>query len=1176
MAKSLLIGLGGTGSRVVNQVAKLLQENGIKINEDGVYCAVLDTDANDNGRIGKSKTGVPVIPTSRPGTVQSYFDRYWGIGEWCPSSDVFMRETIVDGASEVRVKSRLAFLDCMESGELEKQLGGVVNQILQGNQDPKIRVMIVCSVAGGTGSGMFLQAALWLRKRLPAGSAVIRGIFLLPDIFVQTTQTAHSAASQERIYANSYAAIRELNAITKVMKGFPVDLPEPIKIAEGGLFDSENCEKGLPVYDLAFFVDSHNQNRVRLGSIAAYEEMAANLAYMQIFAPMKDEMYSLEDNLFLSIRADKEPLYGACGTAKAEYPVRNVKEYCVLRAVQDSISNGWRSIDNEIDARVQERKQQERDGYYSNEPLDVRQLFAELYENKVNVDPQEAGANRFFLSIAHDSENELLESNEKGKTKIRYTDKAEDFFKNLRKEKILATITAVNKLDGDSAWQEGLDFYLVADTDQLEQGDSDDKIENLRSRVERDREGIRAELTRFEEEELKACAGAIVDSIFPYNMDEVTVNNKNSIYALLTKSSSEGMSQFIHPLAARYVLYKLAKKLKEASKKAGASKMDGLETALQDDPLAENLFDNPWTSASETTAKEFLDSRKGLQALLQSKEKFIQDFKGRYKNYMEGKVSACKEYEKVLLEYAVYTELRQRVEALLKKYEAFFLRVKDVMRDLEGDIDRNLGEIKAASGSSYYVYASEACKESLYQSLDLQVGEHGGRINKIVADALYGGLCYERRPSTEANKKYAETSVSEAFYTTAQDGFADLMSTDSGCKARIDLDIFTAVCREEDVRHLDSVKSGESKRGLTLQQYKTAFKDILKNLEYSAVPFLQWNKEKLSGPSDVGRENPKLFWGYHPVVREKYGEDLVGDLQVGADRAENPLYPKNMLYCYQAVYGISATNIPKFVENEGGGYFPHYRNIVRRMVEMARGDEGDAAYIYTPHLDKHWHSILPYISSDKIREGDKDFYHGFWLAVAYGTIALDKNRCFVCREGVYSSGGELVRYEQRSVRSDSGQSIRFTDVASLLKAIKKDQNFQRALPELEDRYGKELESMRQYVSTGVLQGLMQDGELNAVTMVLRCYRAPGGDKFYSELIGALSTIAGELAGSYKKTRDESEREKAKYDICRRMYNSCKASKDRQEVFAVWLNKFREYGIQDIDSDNDVNMDNEDE
>ena len=555
---------------------------------------------------------------------------------------------------------------------------------------------------------------------------------------------------------------------------------------------------------------------------------------------------------------------------------------------------------------------------------------------------------------------------------------------------------------------------------------------------------------------------------------------------------------------------------------------------------------------------------------MQSEEKFVQEFRKKYQGYITGKINACKIYEQKLLQYTVYTELRQRVEALLKKYEAFFLRVKDVMRDLEGDIDRNLGEIKAASGSSHYVFASEACKKSLYQSLDLQVGEHGGRINKIVADALYGGLCYERRPSTEANKKYAETSVSEAFYTNAQDVFADLMSTDPECKDRIDLDIFTAVCREEDVRHPDSGKSGESKRGLTLQQYKTAFKDILKNLEYSAVPFLQWNKEKLSGPSDVGRENPKLFWGYHPVVREKYGEDLVGYLQVGADRAEDPRYPKNMLYCYQAVYGISATNIPKFVENEGGGYFPHYQNIVRRMVEMARGDEGDAAYIYTPHLDKRWHSILPYISSDKIREGDKDFYHGFWLAVAYGTIVLDKDKRFNRVEKIYSSGGKYSGDNKRLVLSvGQKQPVPSTNVAALLEALKNDQDFLFSLPDLEKEYREELDSMgRQYVSTKVYKGLLRDGELNAVTMVLRCYRALGGDKFYSELIGALETIAEELVAAYKEERDERAREEAKYRRCREMYNSCKASKDRQEAFAVWLKRFQEFEFKDIDTDSE--------
>ena len=1166
MAKSLLIGLGGTGSRVINQVAKLLQENGAKINEDGVYCAVLDTDSNDNKKIEGSGTGIPVIPTGKSWTIQEYFNRYYqsDIAEWSPSSEPFLRESIVNGASEVRAKSRIAFMDCMKSGYLEQQLGGLITRLQSGSTEPQTRVMIVSSVAGGSGSGMFIQVALWLRKRFPKGTS-IRGIFLLPDIFIHTASEL-SEARRERIYANSYAAIRELNAITKVMTGFPIDLPEPIKIAEGGLFDSENIqekEKGLPVYDLAFFVDSLNGNGVGLNTGEAYEEMVANLVYMQIFAPMKETMYSQEDNLFYTLRLNKEPLDGACGAAKAEYPVRNVKEYCVLRAVQDSISNGWRSIDDEIEALIQEKKQRERDGFDSHEELDVRQLFAELYEDKVNVDPQEAGANRFFLSFKHDSQNEQWEPNGKGKNVITYTNKVDDFLESLRAEKIDFVVNDINAREG------GLDSYTVTEATKFAGKDNKETIEAARARVEKDQGSIEDLLTRFEVDVLKVQARAIVDSVFPYNMDEVTVNNKNSIYALLTKSSSEGRSRFIHPLAARYVLYQLTQKLQQEAEDFAAVKNEMRRSALPGD-FDETAFDNPRTKKKkEGTAQEFLNSRTGLQGLLQSEEKFVQEFRKKYQGYINGKINACKIYEKGLLKYTVYTELRQRVEALLKKYEAFFLRVKDVMRDLKGDIDRNLGEIKAASGSSHYVYASEACKESLYQSLDLQVGGRGGRINKIVTDALYGSLCREMRPNTEANKKYGKASMSKTFYTAARDVFADLMSTDSEYKDRIDLDLFTAVCRETDVLsrqendEQDATDGYETEHG---KDYRRAFVRLLDKLVRDSEPFLQWERGRRSQDGGAPTETSYAYWGYNPILQAKFGDDLSAELNQRANRTADPGYPRNALYCYKAVYGISATNIPKFVENESeDGYFAHYERIIKGIQE-----EGGNSKDRTPHLDKRWSAILPYISEEKARQANQSFYHGFWLAVAYGTIVLDKDKRFNRVEKIYSSGGKYSGDNKRLVLSvGQKQPVPSTNVAALLEALKNDQDFLFSLPDLEKEYREELDSMgRQYVSTKVYKGLLRDGELNAVTMVLRCYRALGGDKFYSELIGALETIAEELVAAYKEERDERAREEAKYRRCREMYNSCKASKDRQEAFAVWLKRFQEFEFKDIDTDSE--------
>lgn len=79
--------------------------------------------------------------------------------------------------------------------------------------------------------------------------------------------------------------------------------------------------------------------------------MVAQLVYMQLYSPMAGNMYTEEDNSFSAFNENSEPLFGACGSAKAEYPVDSVKTFCAIRAAQDSIKNGWNRIDSEIAAK---------------------------------------------------------------------------------------------------------------------------------------------------------------------------------------------------------------------------------------------------------------------------------------------------------------------------------------------------------------------------------------------------------------------------------------------------------------------------------------------------------------------------------------------------------------------------------------------------------------------------------------------------------------------------------------------------------------------------------------------------------------------------------------------------------------------------------------------------------
>ena len=157
----LLIGLGGTGSRIVNNVVSDLQKAARRKNKkfstaDGKMAfAVLDTNMNDVGEINKSLTGINNISTSSEKKIKEYMSQYsyMGVSDWMPRSKTLDEETMIDGASQMRFKSRLALLDTIESHKIDELKNAIQTMIENRELGQKVRVMIVSSLAGGTGSG---------------------------------------------------------------------------------------------------------------------------------------------------------------------------------------------------------------------------------------------------------------------------------------------------------------------------------------------------------------------------------------------------------------------------------------------------------------------------------------------------------------------------------------------------------------------------------------------------------------------------------------------------------------------------------------------------------------------------------------------------------------------------------------------------------------------------------------------------------------------------------------------------------------------------------------------------------------------------------------------------------------------------------------------------------------
>ena len=108
-----------------------------------------------------------------------------------------------DGARQTRFFGRIAALN--QADTIKQAIDAAYRKVAGaagGFRDP--RIVIVASLAGGTGSGMFWDVALLARKIAP--KAVINGFFVMAEPFT-------AVAESTRIRANVYAALTEISVL---------------------------------------------------------------------------------------------------------------------------------------------------------------------------------------------------------------------------------------------------------------------------------------------------------------------------------------------------------------------------------------------------------------------------------------------------------------------------------------------------------------------------------------------------------------------------------------------------------------------------------------------------------------------------------------------------------------------------------------------------------------------------------------------------------------------------------------------------------------------------------------------------------------------------------------------------------------------------------------------------
>lgn len=285
----ILIGIGGTGGEILLRIRKKFYDMSTTFGLDEwpiVQYLYLDTDLADrdlkdeNQKYYKFNTN-DSYPATLPNwrTYTEHLQNYPTLKKWWYEDQADLKSTGLNaGAGQIRGYSRLAVW--AHAAGIKERIASLINQardpaatsamaqrgITVDNQ--RVWVYVVGSLAGGTGSGAFLDMGYLLRD-LGIGGVETMAFLVMPSAF------DYLSIPKERLRANAYAALMELEYFNLVKE-------------KRGAFD-DKWLNGRPTktsrespYTRVFLVDGRNMMEQTVSGRAAREGLF-DLIAQQIF-----------------------------------------------------------------------------------------------------------------------------------------------------------------------------------------------------------------------------------------------------------------------------------------------------------------------------------------------------------------------------------------------------------------------------------------------------------------------------------------------------------------------------------------------------------------------------------------------------------------------------------------------------------------------------------------------------------------------------------------------------------------------------------------------------------------------------------------------------------------------------------------------------------------------------
>lgn len=930
---TLLVGVGGTGCDIARRVYALAQA-GNALGSNRISILGFDTDENDMQSRRKEMPTRQLIRTSTAATVfQLLYKHRPQLADWFAQELDLTTEirqmNLTDGAGQIRMLSRLAFQAALQdatiSTDIENALHSLGTHDNQNAIDAAVNVFVVGSLAGGTGSGMFLQTALVLAQKLreKGFTPQMRGLFLLPDVFIKAARIP--VDQHQNVLANGYAALRELNAIQlKTANRNPLPLTFDYLPGYGLQAD------GLPFTSLVL-MDYDNTKGGNMGrNFDAYKQMASRAAYTLLFTPIGGRADSVTVNDVRSRlgAAAQNTLncYVGIGVGSVEYPYHKMLDYLALQLGLALLEGDWLKLDQLFNQELAVYQQRLNNGetglpppqrgasYIRNLELLAKErvpLFRQVYD-KVERPTLAAGVESLETSPPQ---------------YIRFLDDLEVQLKD--------RFWGSAQLLGELRSQQSLNYEALNEREALMTDVSGFEMQRLRYRAT-----VRDAL---EEVPLSLFLSVVRGG-------DTRGPNEWASYHLqsfIVKDSP-------HLVQVRYFLYQV---LAELEKRVAALEDEKKYQALQKQDET-RLFDDPGTEDHIETALE-----RAAQLAESSwptwMDREFKQFVGDYREYFNRYLQVLRSYAEQNLLRRVYEKLELYLREFLGLLEQFFNSLAELRADLKGEVEQAEREHQAGTGivdGTLYVFASRDAKQKLWEEVrDRLMGVSGDdKSNATLTQALYERFQKElevnrwtRLPPFSGKTLFREAMI-QAF-----------------CRNLL-------VQKHQDAYRLNVIEAIRRDAQMAGEERDKRLIDIIDLVFSQAEPYLSFNPMHRNGEGQA-----ILFWAVSPVVREAIGHEELFEEMFMRHAGEQPLveseFPDHILLCLNTRVNLTLEqlrklhpgdrNQPNVGAPQQGSYDQAYRAMLQRMLEDKRRNPNQVARDFTPHLDRTWHKpgVLPEI-----------------------------------------------------------------------------------------------------------------------------------------------------------------------------------------------------------------------